>query len=144
MTFRIPRLDVEQHNVDLIEFVIRQTFAKVTVGIERGMNSQRLRRREQPRGKTVLHQRFPTTQGKTAEHELQTVSILSQRFDRALECHRYPIHHVPRVRVVTVRTTKLTTRSPCNDPNTRPIDSRSRGERMQETQVAGSERRRYC
>src|SRR5215813_1147452 len=96
------------------------------------MNPQRLRGRKQPRHKTVLHQWLATAQSEATKHQLQTVTIFSQRFDRPLERDRDAVHHVPGVGIVTVETTELTTRGPGNDPHSWSIDRRTRGERMEE------------
>ncbi len=82
MAVGIPRLDVEQDEVDVIEISIGEAFAVIAVRVQRGVHADRLRRREELDDKPVLHQRFATADGQTSRHDLQPVTILAQFLGR--------------------------------------------------------------
>jgi hypothetical protein len=53
------RFHVEDHKVDGPDFIIRQAFAVIAVGLDRRVNAHLLHCSEQARGKPVLHERLP-------------------------------------------------------------------------------------
>src|SRR5215813_2458413 len=66
--------------------------------------------------------------------------VLSQSFNGPLQSHSSTIDHAPRVRVMAVKTTPLTTSQPGNDAYSRPVDGRAGSERVDEAKVTGLER----
>src|SRR6185295_1835107 len=112
MSITIPALDIQHDKIDLVEFGIRQALAKESVCIECCMNAHLLSRRKQTHTEAVLHQWFSPTQGETTSHDTQALSILGQFFSGSLQSNRHAIHHVPGIRIVTVKATKLTTCRP--------------------------------
>src|SRR5262249_8509185 len=57
-----------------------------------------------------------------------------------LQRNRNAIGQVPGVRIVTIQTTKLTSRRPCDKANTWPVHSRAGSEGMKETDVSRGQR----
>src|SRR6185369_14802420 len=117
--------------IDVSKLFIRQPFTQTSIRIERRVNSHSLRRAQESHDETVLHERLAAAQRKTSRHDLQTVTILAEGRDCALERDRHSVHHVPRVRVVTVQAAELAARGPRHQANTRTIDRRAGCESMQ-------------
>ncbi len=67
MSFRIPVLNVQQNEVDVLQFCVTQTNAKGPVGVERGVNPIGLHGGEEFYGKPVLHEGFTTAQGESRQ-----------------------------------------------------------------------------
>src|SRR5262245_1536230 len=122
MSFRVPGLDVQQHQIDLLQLVVAQTLAQETIRVERGVNAQLASRGEKSYGKTVLHQRLATAERETAKHCLETMTILFQLVDRSLQRYRHPIAQIPRIGVMTIQTSKLAARGTGHQPRSWSID----------------------
>jgi len=65
MYFRIPTFDIEQDEIDGVQFLIGQTMPQTTVCVESSMDAHRLSGPEQLDGEAILHERFATAQRKT-------------------------------------------------------------------------------
>jgi hypothetical protein len=120
--------------------VVIETLAQVSVCFDTGMNAHHPGRAAKLQHKSVLHQWLAPTDRQSTRHQLQAMTIFVQTFNRALQSHRQPIHHVPGVRVVAVQTAPLASGSPGDDAHARPIDGRSGGKGMNETHFAGCQR----
>ena len=65
------------HEIDRLELGVRQPIAVVAVGVERRMNTHRLRCREQLCREAVLHQRLAAAQGEAPGHGFQAMAIFA-------------------------------------------------------------------
>jgi hypothetical protein len=90
-----------------------------------------------PGGEAVLHQRLAARQGEAAAHTLQAGRILPQFIGRAGHRHRHSVGKDPGVRVVTKLAAEHARGRPGDQPEPRPVDGRTGGKRMKESDIAG-------
>src|SRR5204863_7550132 len=101
-------LKVEQHQINRREVGISEAVAQITVGVEGGMHAHLFGRGEHLEDKLMLHQRLAAAYGQAAAHGVEAVAIFPDLLDCPRERHRDSISHFPGVRIVAVRTLKLT------------------------------------
>src|SRR3954464_2974858 len=68
MPFRIPALDVQKHQIYILQFRIGQPCPEASIRIERGVDTECVRSREQLNREAVLHQGLAAAQRETAPH----------------------------------------------------------------------------
>src|SRR6478672_10650017 len=110
MFVTIPGFYSEQDKIDCVQILITKARTEIAVCFNGGVNAHLFATAKQSDGKTILHQRFTSAQGEPTMHRLQSMPILSNSFDGALQQHRNSVHHVPGVRVVTVQASPLAAR----------------------------------
>ena len=140
MALRIPRLDVEQHEIDHLELRVGDAVAINAVRVQGRVDAHGLRSREEFHREAMLHQRFSSTEGEAARHDLQAAPVFAQLFGGFRDGHGDAVAHGPRVRVVTVETPKHAARRPGNHAHPGAVHGRAGRERMEESHVAGGER----
>ena len=143
VTFRIPRLEIEQHQIDGLELGVAQPIAVVAIGVERGVDAHAVRGGEQLRGEPVLHQRLTPAQRETSGHDFQAVSVLAQLLGGPLDRNRDAVAHRPRVGVVAIAAPPHAAAGPRDDAYAWAIHGGAGRERVQESHVAGGESRSH-
>jgi len=77
MAFRIPCLDVEEHEIERVQLGVGDAVAVVAVRIERRVDAHGLRGRQELYREAMLHQRFSAAQNEAAGHHLETAPVLA-------------------------------------------------------------------
>ena len=143
MPFGIPRLDVEQHEIDRLQLGVGEAVPVEAVAVESGVNAHRLRRGEQLDREAMLHQRFTAAQREPAGHDLQPVPVFAQFLGGLDHRHRYAVAHRPRIGIVAVAAPPHASGRPRDDADSGTVDGRAGRKGMQESHVAGGERRAH-
>src|SRR2546423_1797328 len=82
VAFRIPALNIQQHQVDALNLCGGGAFSGAAVSARGGMNSQCWRGCKQLHGNPFLKGGSPPAKGDPSRHDLQSGSILAQLFSR--------------------------------------------------------------
>ena len=141
MALLVPTLDIQQHQVDGLEVGVREAVAEMTVGVQCGVNTHGFCRGEEFEHELVLHQWLAPADSESASHDLEPVLVFAQFIDCLRDRHRYAVGEGPRVWIMAVQAAELAAREPRYDTDTRPVDGRSSRERVDEADIAGSNRR---
>src|SRR4051812_45224190 len=106
---RINRLEAKQHEIDRSKVLIREPLAEIAIGIQSGVDPRALNGRKELHHEPVLQKRFAAADRQATLHRIQAAAVLAYYFGSSGEADRHSIGELPGVRVVTERTTELTT-----------------------------------
>src|SRR5215475_8611512 len=113
--------------------------SQASVCVQSSMDAHLVRGPEQLDREAILHERFATAQSKTSRHRAQSMSILAQLCGCFFYRYRDSLVQSPRIRIMAVKTTKLTAGRPSHNANSGAIDCGSCGKGMQKSHVSARE-----
>src|SRR4051812_3304774 len=140
MPFGIPRLDVEEDEINRLQLGIREAIPVEAVAVERGVNPHRLRRGEQFDREAMLHQGLTAAEREPTGHDLQPVPIFTQFLGRLDDRHRYAVAHRPGIGIVAIAAPPHAAGRPRDDTDAGTVDGCTGGKGVEESHVAGGER----
>ena len=118
---RIAALDVEQHQIDILEVVVIGAVAEEARCVEGGVQAHLLRRGEDAAGEAELHQRLAAGDGQAAAHGAQRRREIAEPAHGMRQLDPRAILQVPGVRVVAELAAQEAARHEEHQPHARTV-----------------------
>ena len=117
---RIAALDVENLEIDVLQFLVGEPVAQPPRGLHRGVEPERLAAPENLRDERLLHHRVAARDRDAAAH-LENVGVLADLAHRARDRDRMAVVLVPGIRVVAELAAQRAAREKRDEADARPV-----------------------